>query len=512
MTRANGLPITHVFVVMLENRSFDNVFAMSRIPGIKVATAKDCNWYKDTRYCVSSNGPIRMPTDPAHEFLDVVEQLAGEGAVYPPGGPYPPINKAGFVANYATSTSEGPVPPAQDVGAVMACLPTASRLPVICQLAKEFAICDQWFSSLPGPTWPNRFFLHGASSSGLDDSPSEEDMAWWESLDGFKYPNGSLFDRLRSAGIAYRLYNDSTGFPDFQSLYSDDPQDGSLLGSVAQVCSLSGLSHWEVNYLSSFAEQLQGAYPYPYTFIEPHYGDLDGKTYKGGSSQHPMDDLYGGEHLLAAVYSAIRKSPHWNTSLLIITYDEHGGFYDCVAPEDAPAPEDNANYGYNKHGFDFKKYGVRVPAIVVSPLIQRGTVDHALYDHASVAKTVEKLFDLGPLTQRDEAANDLVHLLDATPRSDCPLSLDAPPVPVSSGEQLTSQQRSQTDAEPIPRSGNLVGALQVLRKTERELADGAGSAIQPPFGAIRTIGDARAYGASVLEQVEAKMRQHEHEG
>src|ERR1700740_2448496 len=104
--------ITHVFVVMLENRSFDNIFAMSRIPGIRVATTSDCNCYKSKQYCVNANAPLRMPTDPGHEFLDVLEQLAGEGATYPPGGPSQRINNSGFVAHYATSTTEGPPPPA----------------------------------------------------------------------------------------------------------------------------------------------------------------------------------------------------------------------------------------------------------------------------------------------------------------------------------------------------------------------------------------------------------------
>jgi phospholipase C len=100
-----------------------------------------------------------------------------------------------------------------------------------------------------------------------------------------------------------------------------------------------------------------------------------------------MDDVYGGEHLLAAVYAAIRNSPYWNTSLLIITYDEHGGVYDSVNPPGgAPAPGDNPSYGYSTHGFTFEQYGVRVPAIIVSPLVPAGTVDHTLYDHSSCAK------------------------------------------------------------------------------------------------------------------------------
>ncbi len=110
--------------------------------------------------------------------------------------------------------------------------------------------------------------------------------------------------------------------------------------------------------------------------------------------------MHGGERLLAAVYSAIRNSPYWNTSLLLVLYDEHGGFYDSVAPPAAPPPNDDPTYGYNTHGFDFTRFGVRVPAVAISPLIPPGTVDHTQYDHSSVPKLLEQLWGLEPLTQR----------------------------------------------------------------------------------------------------------------
>jgi phospholipase C len=141
-----------------------------------------------------------MPTDPGHEFTDVVEQLAGPGATYPPFGKYPQINNSGFASNYATAKTEGPTPPAADIGDIVKCFDTPSQLPVLQYLASQFVVCDQWFSSLPGPTWPNRFFLHGASSNGLDHSPTKEEMAERESVKGFRYPNGSIFDAMNAAG------------------------------------------------------------------------------------------------------------------------------------------------------------------------------------------------------------------------------------------------------------------------------------------------------------------------
>jgi phospholipase C len=516
MTRlAPYSPITHVFVVMLENHSFDNMFAMSGIQGIKAATASDSNSYNGETYHVQPSAPLSMPTDPGHEFDDVLEQLAGQGASYPSGGPYPRISNSGFAANYATSTTEGPTPPAQDIIDIMACFDTRIQLPVLYQLATEFAVCDHWYSSLPGPTWPNRFFVHGASSSGLDDSPSTAQMGEWELPgEGFKYPRGSIYDALRTAGIPYRLYNDSTGAPLQQSLYSDNPQNGSLVGAVAQVSALSGVTLLDIDSLRSFGSDLQGPYPYPYTFIEPHYGDVVSGSYSGGSSQHPMDDVYGGEHLLAGVYAAIRNSPYWNTSLLIVTYDEHGGFYDSVVPPAAPAPGDHPDYGYSQHGFNFEQYGVRVPAVVVSPLIPAGTVDHTPYDHSSVPKTVEHLFGLNPLTHRDAAANDIVHLLSpAAPRPDCPTSLDSPAAPLrAAAAPMAAAELARSDTQAVPQSGNLVGALQILRKAEIELSGQTPpeiAAIHSRFNAIQRRGHARAYAASVMEKVAVARQQRD---
>jgi phospholipase C len=502
-------PVTNVFVVMLENRSFDHMFAMSGIPGITAATTSDSNSYSGQTYYVQPSALLSLPTDPGHEFADVLEQLAGPGATYPPGGPYPQITNSGFAANYATSTTEGPAPTQAEIGDVMACFDTKNQLPVIYQLATEFVLCDQWYSSLPGPTWPNRFFLHGASSSGLDDSPTHTQMAEWEAPgEGFEYPHGSIFQALSRAGILYQLYNDSSEQPpNYPSIYSDDPQNGSPLGAVPQASALSGITLLDFNPLFNLANDLQGPYPYAYTFIEPHYGNVTSGTYEGGSSQHPMDDVFGGENLLQHVYSAIHNSPYWATSLLIITYDEHGGLYDSAIPKGAPQPNDNPPYGYNVHGFNFEQYGVRVPAVIVSPLVPAGTVDHTLYDHSSVPKTLEQLFGLTPLTNRDANANGLVHLLSlATPR-ETPASLSVPrPRLRALKAGLTSEARALIDAQPVPQSGNLMGALAILKKTEIELSGRTAverAAIQSRFDAIQTRGHARAYAEFVMQKVAA---------
>ena len=512
LTPAPTAPISHVFVVMLENHSFDNMFAMSGFPGITAATTANANSYTDpggvtTTFNVQAGGPLSLPTDPGHEFLDVVEQLCGQGASFPQGGPYPPINNLGFAANYATSTTEIPhvPPPLPDVQYIMDCFQTPLQLPVLYALAQQSAICDHWYSSIPGPTWPNRFFLHGASSSGFDDSPSTGQMAKWEFPGfGFKYPNGSIYDRLSSASIPSRFYHDATAT--WQSIYSDDPGAGSRAGAVAQASALSGLNLADFHSLQNFAADLQGPYPYPYTFIEPHYGDVTGGTYAGGSSQHPMDDVYGGEHLLAAVVSAIQASPYWNSSLLVVLYDEHGGFYDSVTPPTAIPPGDNPNYGYNTHGFDFSRLGVRVPALLVSPLIAPG-VDSTPYDHSSVPRMLEDLWGLDALTARDAAANSpIAGLSNATPRAEA-IVLPAPqPRLFAQRPRPTASERAAVLAQPIPESGNLPGALANLRKTDVELSDGSPttlSAIATRTAVIQTRADVETYAAEVLEKVRA---------
>ncbi|MBV9927020.1 MAG: phosphoesterase [Acidobacteria bacterium] len=507
-------PVTHVFVLMLENHSFDCMFAMSGIEGIEAARPTDCNSYQGVEYFVQKGAPLSLPTDPGHEFHDTVEQLCGEGKQkdWKPGGFSLPINNSGFVANYATTEDElTGLPPASAWGDVMCCFATPTQLPVLYQLATEFAVCDRWHSSLPGLTWPNRFFVHGASSSGMDKNPSTDQILDWEVPgQGFQYQNGSVYDALKRAGVPYRFYGDDNG--DGLSLYSDDPQNGSVFGAVPQVTSLSGVTIVDVNSLQSFAKDLQTSYPYPYTFIEPHYGEVRSNTYAGGSSQHPMDDVYGGEHLLAAVYEAVRNSPYWETSLLVVTYDEHGGLYDCVAPPKAVPPgDDDPPVNYNQNGFEFDLYGVRVPAVVVSPLVPKGAVDHTLYDHSSVPKTLEDLFQMEPLTKRDAAANNVLHLLSLPePRTDCPSKLDSPaPVLRAARPGLTAEQLTQVDMTPVPESGNLAGALANLVKAEIELSGGTPAevaAIRARFEAIKTRGQAHAYAVEVMGKVQAARR------
>jgi phospholipase C len=483
--------IQHVFVLMLENRSFDHMFALSGIPGIHAATYANTNSFDGVDYHFQGGAPDRMPSDPSHGFCSVLEQLCGPGSDCSNTSPYPTRDNSGFVANYAATTVRSGIfgrkhpLPAADRGKIMLGADTATQTPALQMLATQYALCDEWYSSLPGPTWPNRFFVHGASSDGLADAPGFQDILKWESVDGFEYPNGSIYDLLGPGN--FRLYQDKSG---------------PLSGRIPQVAALKGISFFDVHRLRHLERDLEQGIAASYTFIEPAYGDIVFDTYRGGSSQHPMDGLAGGDRLVARVYNAIRNSPVWPNSLLIITYDEHGGFYDSGIPAHAaPPPGDGTGPHQNPHKFDFSVYGVRVPAVIVSPWIARGTVDHELYDHASVLATVEGLFGLDPLTDRDAGANDLRRLLTGPlrPDSDCPSLLPEAPEPISApdAEELA---RAPED-EPVEDRSNLQAFLYVVAQAHGELATKTEALTR--FQAAKTRGDAQRYLEEVMPQLDA---------
>jgi phospholipase C len=451
--------IDHVFVLVLENRSFDHMLGFSGIVGTDAFTGTVTSvnglaladsslvqlarsWREDSvsgivvkqggtwppstpisirallasgisnifagqSYPATEPADYAMPVDPGHEFPDVLTQLGGPGAVYPFGGAYPPVRNSGFVTSYAANGGGA------NPGEIMKCYQggqsalQGSQLPVLNELAKEFAVCDSWHAAMPGPTWPNRFFVHAASSGGLDHSPSAAEMAAWDTVDGFSFKNGTIFDRMNGNNLQWRIYA------------GDD---------LPITSALKGIQLTDVHPYQEFGPDVaQPGYPVSYTFIEPSYGHIL-TDYKCGTSQHPLDDVTRGESLIKCTYEAIRNSPLWNRSLLLITWDEHGGFFDHVPPPGAIAPGDTQpGDEHNKYGFTFEQLGPRVPAVAISPLIPRNLIDHRLYDHTSIPATLEALFGLTPMTQRDAMANNLMSLLSLTvPRGDTPMVLETP--------------------------------------------------------------------------------------
>jgi phospholipase C len=535
--------IQHVFVLMLENRSFDHMLGFSGITGRDAVTggvtaidgllllggslrqlARDWqtntasgivinqgkNWppppsisvrslfdasfsntYNGQVYPVTQPADFVMPVDPGHEFTDVVEQLCGPGVTYPYGGVYPTPVNSGFVASYVQSGGGA------NPGEIMKCY-SPGQLPVLNLLAQEFVVCDNWHCSMPGPTWPNRFFALASSSGGLDHSPSGFDIAGWELPgNGFKFPNGSVFDLLNNAGISWQIYAGD-----------DFPVVGAL----------SGVDIFDIHDYSDFAGDVgQANYQPAYTFIEPNYGDSALGTFKCGTSQHPMDDVTRGEVLIKATYESIRNSPIWGSSLLIITWDEHGGFYDHVTPPSAVAPGDTMpGSQYNQYGFTFQQYGPRVSAVVVSPLIPRNLIDHRLYDHSSIPATLESLFGLSALTQRDATANNLMPLVSLnTPRVDTPPVL-VPTLPQAPGCDPVSFDRRKAKGKAGAKKtsrvarpsetynkGNTPGFLFVALRSDLAVSPPAQRPlIKARFKTIKTRADAARY----MEEVRVKVR------
>lgn len=418
-SRKSKVKIKHVFVLMLENRSFDHMLGFSEIEGMDAHTGNQTkinnlidNPQSNIDPLTGNPVPAAQPADyalsaddgdPGHEFHHTLEQLCGSGASYPTGGTpsYPPIDNSGYVSSYRDRGSAFPAK-AMHVYA-------PEQLPILNTLAKEFAICDNWFSSMPGPTWPNRLFVHAASSAGLDDSPGTWDTITTTLIDGYRFDNGTLYDELEDKCLNWLVFEGD---------------------ETPQVFALSGMTYNAIqgrfrNFEDFVASVNDREFPASYTFIEPDYGNIMPWTpgdFTCGNSQHPLDDVTRGEKLIKDVYEAVRNSHLWESSAIIVTYDEHGGFFDHVTPPPTVHPGDSVTDNENNHNnFDFTQLGVRVPTVVISPLIKKGVIDHGVYDHASVVKTVSDIFGLSSLTDRDRSANSLLHLFTlSTPRTDTP--------------------------------------------------------------------------------------------
>jgi phospholipase C len=409
-------PIQHVIVLMLENRSFDHLLAYSGIGGLTgVDTSKSNPDSAGRLVSMSENAPDRAASDPGHEFEDVDFQIYGNG---PWPGPIPrPTLMNGFAIRGGPDA--------------MGCA-SPERVSVLTQLAKDFLVCDNWFSSMPGPTWPNRFFGHAGSSGGLSNSPSNLTTigsVLWSEL-GFSFEHGSVFDALTKGGRTWRVYHGDE-FP--------------------QVCAIEGMPSMFVASADQFrrneqlaADMLKGDVA-DYTLIEPNYGILS--SFRDGDSQHPLGTLSAGETLIASVASAVMTSPAWQSSMLIILYDEHGGFYDQVAPPGVIPPGDedlNSHKAANPPApaFRFDRCGVRVPAVIVSPWVKSAAVDHTPYDHSAVVRTLFDVFKLsGQLTNRDGKAASLVLQLENAAQKAAPVVPTAAPETAESAIALAGSPR-----------------------------------------------------------------------
>ena len=299
----------------------------------------------------------------------------------------------GFVLSY-----EGKTHNSNNAHSIMKCF-KPEKVPVLTQLARQFAVCDRWFSSIPGPTFPNRAFAHGSTSIGRVDMGVD-----WHAM------SKTIYELLAENNVDSRIfYHDSTMAMTFKGLMNQGKYFA-FFDDFLSACKRNKLP--------------------AYSFIEPRYAngnDLVNNTFFSASDQHPDHNVEQGEILIRDTFNAI-----WNnqavreSTLLVIVYDEHGGLYDHVPPPSAVNPDNMKWVGSPNSldpAFDFTRLGVRVPAVLISPYIKAGTIDRTQYDHSSIIATACKLLlknvPRASLTDRDRNANTFEGILTlAQPRTE----------------------------------------------------------------------------------------------
>ncbi len=389
---------------MLENRSFDQMLGLLYAANGNVSpsgqpfeglTGDESNPGTDGSpvpvfpIAPSDANAYFMPgADPGEGYSATNSQLFGSTTA-----PSPPLaTNEGFVTDFSYTlgweSKEGwSILAGTTADSIMGVFPPA-MLPVISGLARGFAVCDYWFCSAPTETLPNRAFVNAGTSQGhMDDNTT-------------KYTCPSIYGLLSENNVTWSIFGYDAP-PLTRMDFSDTTNaDDSHFGEFAD-----------------FQKAAAGGTLPAYTFLEPSWD-------ASGNSQHPNYNVALGEQLIHDVYYALRNGPNWNETMLIVTYDEHGGCYDHVPPPSgAVAPDNSAG----EYGFDFTRFGPRVPTVLISPLIPAGTVfrvpEGAMpLDHTSILKTIETRWNLPALTARDAAAVGLGDVLTLqVARTDDPL-------------------------------------------------------------------------------------------
>lgn len=390
---ANLSQIEHVVVLMLENRSFDNVFGWLYDPGnpspFNVEPPPNFEGVYGKK--LSNPGPKgdvpvgrgQTPTDPypdpGEPYEDVYEQLHNVPAVALKDTPPPPVaspNMKGFLNNYARRNTQNPE-------IIMNCF-TPATLPVLSSLALHYGICDHWFCSIPSQTLCNRSFIQAGTSSGYVDNQGDGAI--------FVNKTPTIYNLLSEARRTWKVYTAGWTVTSLVMITQENVWDYALRPGYFE-------------FLHDFEKDAEKPGGLPnYSFIEPNY--MDSLRWGPENDMHPEShavQLYGvsnveeGDRLVHRVYSAVRNSPDWDKTLLLIIFDEHGGCYDHVPPLNTTAPDNKVipQSQPGGSGFAFDRLGLRVPAVVVSPFTAAGTILNDVYDHTSVLKTVMRSFGIG---------------------------------------------------------------------------------------------------------------------
>jgi phospholipase C len=336
----SGSGIDHIVVVMMENRSFDHYLGW--LPG---AAGKQSELSYTDRY------GVRQST---HHLQDT------QGC----GHPDPDHSFEGGRIEYNQGACDGWLRAGDnDAFSIGYYLP--EDLAFYRAAAPYWTVCDQYFSAIMAETYPNRFYQHAAQTDRIHNSTTVSTLP-------------TIWDRLAAAGLSGRYYFYDTPFT----------------------------ALWGNKYLSisrPFGEFLTdcatGSLP-QLSFVDPKFLDEGSGS---STDDHPHADIRAGQYFLSQVYRAVTSSPAWARTLLVINYDEWGGFFDHVAP--SVAPDANPDWGLR---------GFRVPCLVISPRARRSHVAHNVYDHTSILKAVEWRWGLAPLSPRDAAARNIAEVLDFT--------------------------------------------------------------------------------------------------
>ena len=370
--------LKHIVVLMMENRSFDHMLGSLKAanPAIDGVTPDLSN--PDTNGNPVKAQPLaefqaQLQPDPDHHFPAVDLQIFGGST-----DPNRVANMQGFVKSYFNQQ--------RDVGHSQKIMYYFAQkdLPVLTTLALEFAVFNRWFASIPGPTICNRAFAHYGTSFGRVDM----------NLIYINEPFKSIYDRLIGATPKHTsklyYYDTTSSTMEITNLLEHQPELFGTYGQFLDDCAKGNLPD--------------------YTFVEPNFNDHEGDSGdEVANDQHPDHDVQAGELFIASIYNAVKNSPLWPNTALLIVYDEHGGIYDHVVPPACTPDQFTASANNTGTGmpFAFDRLGVRVPAILVSPWVAKGAVVNRVFDHASIPATVTKFFlgDYAPRSPRETSAD-----------------------------------------------------------------------------------------------------------
>ena len=383
--------IDHIVVVMQENHSFDNYLGvLGRGDG----------------FTLDRKGrPLNTNPDPTGGYVRAFHETDTIQAGH--------VTQSWDASHlqYAGGRNNGFIGPESSSDWAMAYY-TGEEIPFYYSLARTFPLCDRYFSSVLAQTYPNRRFLLCGTAFGLiaTDTSSLTEVP----------PNGTIFDRLDAHGISWASYatNVSTLYV-ISDIVKKNPD--------------------RIKTIDQFhADAKSGSLP-AVTYVDPNILT---------STEESPQDISLGEYFVSTVVASLLNSPAWDRTLLVWTYDEHGGYYDHVPPPPAIPPDDIAPVltAANQPG-GYDRYGFRVPTVVVSPYSKPHFVSHTVYDHTSVLKTIERKWNLPAMTYRDANANDLLDCLDLKKRAFAdPPTLAAPGNPTGS----STATPPPADAEPPP--------------------------------------------------------------